>query len=154
MKTDAQRTSQVDGGLTSTGNGIVTAATPLRRFLALDAVVTAGNGLIYLVLAGPVGRLLDISSGFLRGVGVFLVLYGLDVGFLASRRIPSAAWTQVVIELNLLWAVASVAALVFGWLEPSTAGAVWIPLQAAVVAGFALLQHGALKKLRAFTTGR
>ena len=146
MKTDAKNASGILDNDLSGVDQKVDAATPLRRALALDAVVTAGNGLIYLVAAGPVGRLLDISTGFLRGVGVFLVIYGLEVAFLASRRDPSAAWTTVVIELNLAWAVASIAALIFGWLEPSTAGMVWVPMQAAVVAGFALLQRAALKR--------
>lgn len=151
MKMDAQDASQGIDTRGPAGGGPVAAATPLRRFLALDAVVTAGNGLIYLVAAGPVGRLLDLSSGFLRAVGLFLVIYGLEVGFLASRKVPSVRWTQVVIELNLAWAAASVAAVVFGWLEPNGTGLAWVLMQAAVVGGFALLQRAGVKTLRAGT---
>ncbi|WP_326653710.1 MULTISPECIES: hypothetical protein [unclassified Streptomyces] len=49
---------------------------------------------------------------------------------------------KFVVDANLLWAVLSVAALVL-WLEPSAAGAVWIPVQAITVAGFAVLQWSA-----------
>jgi len=35
--------------------------------------------------------------------------------------------------------------LIAGWLDPSTVGAVWIALQAIVVAGFAGLQAAALR---------
>ncbi|MEU6523482.1 hypothetical protein ABZ892_11730 [Streptomyces sp. NPDC046924] len=39
--------------------------TMLRRFLALDAVVTGANGLVYLIDSKPVGSLLGIGSGLL-----------------------------------------------------------------------------------------
>lgn len=122
-------------------------ARPLRVFLALDAAVTAVNGLIYLVAAGPVGDLLDLSPGFLRGIGAFLTVYGVLVALLASRPVPSATATKLVIEANLLWAVASIATAVFGWFDPNPVGTVWIPLQAAVVAGFAFLQVNSLRAL-------
>jgi hypothetical protein len=147
MNMDAPDTLYATDARGSSGAGTATATTRLRQYLAFDAVVTAGNGLIYLLAAGPVGRLLDISTGLVRGVGLFLLLYGLDVGFLASRKVPSTGWTKVVIELNLAWAVLSIVALVAGWLEPSTAGLVWVPMQAAVVAGFALLQRAGLKRV-------
>ncbi|GAA1511271.1 hypothetical protein GCM10009730_14760 [Streptomyces albidochromogenes] len=114
--------------------------TTLRRFLALDAVVTTGNGLVYVVASGPVGRLLGVGSGLLLGLGVLLVVFGAGVGFLASRPEPSALAVRAVVEVNLAWAVASVAALLL-WFSPTTAGAFWIPLQAATVAGFAGFQY-------------
>ncbi|WP_369217953.1 hypothetical protein [Streptomyces flavofungini] len=123
------------------------AARPLRLFLGLDAVVTAANGLIYLAAAGPVGDLLDMDTTLLRGIGVFLTVYGLLVGLLARQDVPSAAATKVVIEANLLWAVASIATAIFGWFDPNTIGTVWIPMQALVVGAFAVLQISGLRKL-------
>jgi hypothetical protein len=52
----------------------------------------------------------------------------------------------VVVVANVAWVAASLCALLFGWLDPSTAGMVWIPLQAAVVAGFAALQAVGLNR--------
>lgn len=118
----------------------------LRRVLALDAAVTAGNGLIYLVGAGPVGRLLDVQPDLLTGLGIFLVAYGAAVGYLAARPVPPSGWVRVVIGANVAWVAASLCAMLFGWLDPSTAGKVWIPLQAAVVAGFAALQAAGLNR--------
>ena len=126
--------------------GTPAAAGPLRLFLALDAVVTGANGLIYLLAAGPVGRLLDLESGFLRIIGTFLTVYAIGVAVLAAKPLPPATATKVVIEVNALWALASIAAVVFGWLDPNTVGTVWIPLQALVVAGFAVLQFRGLRK--------
>ncbi|MEV2254280.1 hypothetical protein AB0I94_27485 [Streptomyces sp. NPDC050147] len=124
------------------------AKTMLRRFLALDAVVTTGNGLAYVAASGPLGRFLGIDTGLLLALGVFLTLYGVGVGYLASRKSPPTLPVRGVIEANAAWAVLSVVALV-AWLSPSTAGAVWIPLQALTVGGFAALQYAALRSLRA-----
>jgi hypothetical protein len=116
----------------------------LRRWLALDAIVTAANALCYLLAADPIGELLGLDTGLLVSLGGFLLLYGAAVGLLARRQDPPPLGVTCVVEANLAWAVASVAALVL-WLEPSTAGAVWIPAQAAVVAALAALQYGALR---------
>ncbi|MER8070709.1 hypothetical protein ABTZ59_20690 [Streptomyces sp. NPDC094034] len=118
--------------------------TMLRRFLALDALTTGVNGLAYVAASGPLGRLLGVDDTLLLGLGVFLTLFGAGVGFLATRHRPPRLPVKVVVEANLLWAVVSVAALAL-WLAPTTAGAVWIPVQALTVAGFAVLQWSALR---------
>jgi hypothetical protein len=125
---------------------VSSSSTFLRRVLALDAAVTAGNGLIYLVAAGPVGRLLDVQPDLLTGLGIFLLAYGAAVGYLAARPVPPSGWVRVVIGANVAWVAASLCAMLFGWLDPITAGTVWIPLQAAVVAGFAALQAAGLNR--------
>ncbi|MFE4054147.1 hypothetical protein [Streptomyces sp. YIM B13518] len=117
----------------------------LRRFLALDAVVTGANAVAYLALAGPLGRFLGAGSGLLLGLGAFLAVYAAGVGLLAARPHPPAPGVRIVVEANLAWTAASLAALAL-WLTPTTAGAVWTVLQALTVAGFALLQHMALKE--------
>lgn len=118
--------------------------TVLRRFLALDAVVTGANGLAYLVASGPLGRLLGIDSALLLALGAFLAVYAAAVGLLASCVRPAAFPVRAVIEANLAWSVLSCVALAM-WLSPTTAGAVWTVLQALTVAGFAALQYVALK---------
>ncbi|MFF5339182.1 hypothetical protein ACFY4H_00525 [Streptomyces althioticus] len=117
---------------------------PLRRLLALDAVVTGANALAYLALSGPLGRFLGIHSGLLLALGAFLVVYAAGVGLLAARPHPPTAGVRGVVEANLAWTAASFLALVL-WLSPTTAGAVWVALQALVVGGLALVQHQALK---------
>ncbi|GAA3504668.1 hypothetical protein GCM10019016_117810 [Streptomyces prasinosporus] len=116
----------------------------LRRFLALDAVVTGTNALAYLALSGPLGRFLGAGSGLLLGLGAFLAVYAAGVGLLAARPHPPALGVRIVVEANLAWTAVSLVALAL-WLTPTTAGAVWTVLQALTVAGFALLQHMALK---------
>ncbi|WP_406863970.1 hypothetical protein ABZO31_27470 [Streptomyces sp. HUAS MG47] len=116
----------------------------LRRFLALDAVVTGGNGLAYLLASDALGELLGLDAGLLFDLGLFLTAYAIGVALLAARPQPPAAGVKAVIDCNILWTVGSLLALA-GWLEPTTAGLLWIPMQAATVAGFAGLQWAALR---------
>ncbi|WP_282693431.1 hypothetical protein [Streptomyces sp. CC208A] len=116
----------------------------VRRFLALDAVVTGANGLAYAAASGPLGEFLGVDSGLLLELGLFLTVYAVGVGLLASRPQPPATGVKLVVDVNLLWTALSVVALV-AWLEPTTAGLLWIPAQAATVAGFAVLQWTALR---------
>jgi hypothetical protein len=116
----------------------------LRRFLALDAVVTGANALAYLALPGPLGRFLGVGSTLLLALGAFLAAYAAGVGLLAARRQPPALGVRAVVEANLAWTAVSLLALAL-WLSPSTAGAVWTVLQALTVAGFAALQYIALR---------
>ncbi|MER7820766.1 hypothetical protein [Streptomyces sp. NPDC096153] len=116
----------------------------LRRFLALDAVVTGLNGAAYLAAPGPLGRLLGIDGTLLTALGAFLVAVAVAIGLLASRPEPPATAVRLVVDVNAAWAVLSIAAVVF-WLEPTTAGALWTPAQALTVGCFAALQWSALR---------
>ncbi|MFE2874614.1 hypothetical protein ACFXG6_02160 [Streptomyces roseus] len=119
--------------------------TALRRFLALDCVVTAGNGLAYAALSAPLGRLLGVGQPALLELGLFLTLYGAGVGLLASlRRLPVPA-VKFVVGANGAWAALSILSLLL-WDAPTTAGLVWIPVQALVVAGFAYVQWLAMRQ--------
>lgn len=118
--------------------------TALRRVLALDAVVSGGNGLAYVAFSASLARPLGVGQGMLLGLGVFMVLYGAGVGLLASRRQPPVFPVRLVVEGNYLWAALSLVALVV-WFTPTTTGAVWIVVQALTVASFALLQQLALR---------
>ena len=119
----------------------------LRRFLALDALVTGANAVAYLAAAGPLARLFGVGSGLLLELGLILAVYAGAVGWLASRKRPAVLPVRAVIEVNLAWAAVSCVALAL-WLTPSTAGAVWAVLQTAVVAGFAALQYVSLRACR------
>jgi len=118
--------------------------TMLRRLLALDAAVTGTNAPAYLAVSGPLGDLLGADPGLLLALGAFLALYAAGVGLVASRPHPAALHVRVVVEANLAWTAVSFLTLAL-WLNPTTTGAVWTVLQAVTVAGFAALQHMALK---------
>jgi hypothetical protein len=112
----------------------------LRLALRLDAVVTAANGAAYLALAGPLEDLLGLEPALLRATGAFLLVFAAAVWLVAARADVSRSAALAVIWVNALWALDSVAFLVLGVADPTAVGAVWIVLQAVVVAGFAALQ--------------
>lgn len=112
----------------------------LRIALKLDAVVTGANGAAYVLAAGPLEDLLGLSPALLRSIGAFLLMFAGAVWLIASRPELSPPAVLAVIAVNVLWAIDSVAFLALGFSDPTTAGAVWIVLQALVVAGFAELQ--------------
>ncbi len=119
-------------------------ASLLRLALRLDAVVTGLNGAAYLLAAGPLADLLGLPDGVLRGVGVFLLVYASAVWLVGTR--PVAPAVRTVVAANLLWAAGSVAVVIADLGTPSTVGAVWLVLQAAVVAAFAVLQAAGLRR--------
>ena len=127
----------------------VTARRPLGLLplaLRLDAVVTGANGLAYLAAAPLLTGLLGVPPGVLRGLGAFLVVFAAGVALVAARRpVPTVA-VQVVVGANLLWAAGSVAAVATDRFDLTALGTVWVLFQAAVVAGFAVLQAAGLRR--------
>ncbi|AYY12110.1 hypothetical protein EF847_04695 [Actinobacteria bacterium YIM 96077] len=124
--------------------------TPLLRWaLAVDGAVSAVNGLIYVALAAAVGGLLGLPATLLVPVGAFLILYGAGLAVMSGRSRLRALAVLAVVELNAIWVVASLVVAATGWFDPSTIGVVWIVLQAAVVAGFAVAQLAGLRRARA-----
>lgn len=128
-----------------------TAAVPLQRqgilrpALVVDAVVSAANGVVYLVAAGPVGELFGLSPSLLRGIAPFLLVWAAAVALVARR--PRRGAVTAIIVGNVIWVVDSLVVAAAGWGDPTTAGTVWIVLQAAVVAGFAALQLAGRREL-------
>jgi hypothetical protein len=121
-------------------------ATPSLLPLALrsDAVVTGLNGAAYLAAAPLLDELLGLSTGLLRGAGVFLLVFASAVWLVAERRRRSAV--EAVLVLNALWAVGSIAVVLTDRLPATTVGSAWLVLQAAVVAAFAALQFAGLRR--------
>ena len=118
----------------------------LRVALKLDAVVSGANGVAYLVAAGPLGDLLGQSPALLRGVGAFLVAFAAGVWLVATREQVPRAGVLAIAAGNAAWVALSLVAAVAGWGSPSTAGTVWIVLQAITVGAFAELQVLGLRR--------
>ena len=118
----------------------------LRTALRLDAVVTGANGAAYLLAAPLLDDLLGLSPGLLRGVGGFLLVFAGVVWLVGARTPVPAGPAREVAAANLLWAAGSVVVVAVGAGTPTTVGAVWLVLQAGVVAGFAVLQTAGLRR--------
>lgn len=127
----------------------VTASTDrfsLKAVLLLDAAVTGANGLAYVAGAAFLDSLLGPSASHLVALGVFLIGCSIVLATIGIRRPISRGWTMFAIEVNLAWAIGSIAAVAFGWLELTTTGQVWTIVQAGLVAAFAALQFSALRR--------
>ena len=118
----------------------------LRTVLRLDAVVTGANAVAYLVLAGPLSDLFGMPASALRAIGAFLAVFAIGVWAVAARAETSRPAAATVAVANLAWAAGSVGALIADAWSPETVGAVWIALQAAVVALFGDLQLLGLRR--------
>jgi hypothetical protein len=118
----------------------------LRTALRLDALVSAGFGVLVL-LGGPLlADVLGLPAGLLWPVGGVVVAYAAGL-WLAQARTPisvSIGWS--VIALNVAWASASVVAVVLGWWPLTGLGMTFVLLQAVVVAGFADLQFVGVRR--------
>jgi hypothetical protein len=112
----------------------------VRGILELDAAVTGANGLVYLAAAGALDSPLGVPAGLLRSLGLFLIVFAAILWFLATRPHVSRAVVYGVAAGNVAWTLGSIVFVVADVYSPSTAGAVWIVLQAVVVAVFAGVQ--------------
>ena len=125
---------------TTTGNPTLSREALLRLVLKLDAVVTGANGVAYLAAAGPLEDLLGVDAAVQRPIGAFLMLFAAGVWLVATRPAISHRAVMAIAGANALWVIASLAVAIAGVSSPTTAGTVWIVLQALVVGGFAFLQ--------------
>jgi hypothetical protein len=121
-------------------------STFLRRSLILDAVASGATAALVLAGADLLQGWLGLPTALMRGAGLVLVPYVAFVGYLATRATvtPAAVWT--VIAANALWAAASVALLLGGWVAPTALGYAFVLAQAAVVAVFGELQYVGLRR--------
>lgn len=117
-----------------------TAGAPVRLALRLDAVVTAANALAYLAAAGPLAGLLGFDAAVLRGIGLFLLAFAAFVWQVGARTDPPAGAVRAVVAVNVAWVAGSLVLAALDLGSPSTAGTVWVVLQAAVVGAFAEAQ--------------
>jgi hypothetical protein len=118
----------------------------LRYALIADAVASGATGLLMIAGAKLLEGLLGLPSALTREAGLLLVPYVALVGFVGTREIISRVAVQVIIALNVVWAVASIGLLVTDYVAPTVLGYAFVIAQAAVVAVFAELQFIGLRR--------
>jgi hypothetical protein len=124
-------------------------STFLRRVLIADAVASAATGLLMLLAATPLEHWLALPADLLRAAGASLIPFAAIVGWLALRETISRAGVWIVIALNALWVVDSVALLFTGWVQPAVLGYAFVLAQAAAVAVLAELEYVGLRRATA-----
>ena len=118
----------------------------LKTALLLDATVTGSNGLAYLAGATVLDSLLGPSPTHFVAIGAFLAVCAAILAITGTRRPIPRGWATFAAEVNVVWAIGSVAVVALGWFDLTTAGQVWTILQAGIVAAFAALQLMALRR--------
>ena len=118
----------------------------LRYALIADALATAGTALMMIGFGGDLSAWLGISAVFQRNIGLVLLPYAAAVGYLGARShvAPSAVWTVII--GNVLWAMASIAVLFTGWLQPTALGVGFVIAQALIVAALAEFQWFGMRR--------
>jgi hypothetical protein len=118
----------------------------LRLALIGDAAACAACGVVLAAGAGALATPLGLPEPLLRWAGIALLPWAAFVGATGRAAMPSRRAAWVIVVLNLLWVLDSLllAAGVFG-LAPSVPGTAFILAQAALAAGFAVVQALALR---------
>jgi hypothetical protein len=113
----------------------------LRYVLWADAISCLVCGIFQVALTGPMSSYFGLSQNLLMGTGVFLLLYGAVVAFLATRTQVPSAIVGLLIVGNIVWGVLAVAILMRGDVGITLFGKGYIAAQALTVLILAQLQY-------------
>ncbi len=124
--------------------------TRLVRFaLVADAIATAATGALMAAAAGLLADFTGIPATFSMPVGLGLIAFAAFVGWVSSRVDISRGLTMLVVGINALWVLGSVAVMAMGVWPLSMLGVVFVIVQAAAVAILAILQEVGLGRASA-----
>jgi hypothetical protein len=117
----------------------------MRFVLWADAISCLACGFLQVSLTTVLSERLGLAATLLADTGIFLLLYGAVVLFLATRIRVASATVWLLIAGNMAWAVACIAILIGGAAELTLFGKGYVVLQASAVAILAQLQYAALR---------
>lgn len=112
----------------------------LSRALLVDAAGSGATGLLLAAGNGALAEPLGIPSGWLLGLGVFMLAYAAELVVVARMLPRTAGWVRHIGMANSGWVLASVGAVVLGAWDLTGLGVAFVLAQAAVVAGFVAMQ--------------
>jgi len=113
----------------------------LRYVLWADAISCLVCGILQVALAGPLSSYFGLSENLLMGTGIFLLVYGAVVAFLATRTQVPVAILGLLIVGNIMWGVLAVAILLEGDARLTLLGKSYVTAQALTVLILAQLQY-------------
>lgn len=112
----------------------------LKLALVADAVASGAAALLLAAGAGALGGLLALPEPLMRYAGLFLLPYAAVLGWVGLRPEIPRNGVRSIVAANIAWSVGSMALLASGAVSPSLLGSLFVIVQAAVVAAFAILQ--------------
>ncbi len=119
--------------------------TLLRFALLADALASGATGLLAFAGAGILDAWLGLPASLLFYAGLSLVPYAAIVAYVGTRQAISRVAVWAIIAYNATWAIDSAVLLASGYVSPTALGYAFVIFQAAVVAGFAVLQYMGLR---------
>ncbi len=119
----------------------------LRAVLAANATMSVSTGMAMAVVPDVVDELLATGHpGWVRLVGIGLVLFGLDVALLSRSSVARLRrFTPWIVAADVAWVAASALVLLLGWFAGG--GVVAVIAVAIAVDGFATLQFLTWRRL-------
>ncbi|RZU02086.1 hypothetical protein [Rivibacter subsaxonicus] len=123
-------------------------ASLLRTVLWCDAASSAAMGLGLIAGAGLLAAPLGLPEAPMRAIGIGFLPFAAFAGWLASRPLPPRAGVWLVIAINIVWVIESLALLASDGIAPTPLGSGFVLLQAAAVAVLAGLEWTGLRRCR------
>jgi hypothetical protein len=118
----------------------------LRRAFLLDTITSGMMAMLLTFGAAELAPLLNLPEQLLRETGLVLIAYTALVGWLAARQSMPKALVLIVIAINAVWTVASIALLFSSAVTPNLLGQIFIAAQAVVPGALAELQYIGLRR--------
>jgi hypothetical protein len=120
----------------------------LKNVLHINAVSSGATGIGLVVLADTVAELFGTSAaGAVMGVGIFLVVFAAGVLNEALQRTTRITHVYIIIALDILWVIGSVAIVLPQLFNLSAIGYIAITAVALWVAAMAYLQMKGVKQI-------
>lgn len=133
-------------------------ASLLRRVLRGNAAFSILSGALIALFSGPVAAFLGIAEtpivGLFSGqvlmleIGLGVLLFGLAVGFVATRPTINRRWAQAILVADVTWVLLSAALLLGQWLPLTTAGSWAVLIVADIVTAFAIAEYVGLRRMK------
>ena len=121
----------------------------VRNALYANVIFSGTTGIAALIAATFLANFTGIENqAVFIALGVILIVYAVDLGWVASRHRVDPRFVWAAIILDTLWVAGSIMILLSGWLPLSTAGIWTVALIAEVVAILAVLQFIGLRRLQ------
>jgi hypothetical protein len=127
-------------------SSILKSASLLKLALLGDSIASGAAGLLMAGGGAAFANLLGLPPALLLNAGLFLLPYAAFVGLLAFRPVIPHGGAWLIVAVNALWSIESLALLALGWIQPTLLGTLFVPAQAIVVAGFAIAQVAGLRR--------
>ena len=126
-----------------------TADQVLRLALRGNGSFSLLSGLILAAAARPVSVLLGVEPpAILLILGIVLIIYGIDLFWVASRPEIDTRLATAAVVLDVLWVLGSAALLLTGLVSLTAAGVWAVIIVADIVALFAIWQGYGLWRMR------